>query len=79
MFSVNCFSCSVRLIKAIQWLATTGSDLCLTGLDLGAVVFSFLEIDYVPRFSEKRKFSYVPRFSVERNLLCSLMSRGREI
>jgi hypothetical protein len=44
MFSVHCFSCSVRLIKAIQWLTTMGSDLGLTGLDLGSVIFYFLEI-----------------------------------
>jgi hypothetical protein len=41
MFSVHCFSCSVRLIKAIQWPTTMGSDLGLTGLDLGSVIFLF--------------------------------------
>jgi hypothetical protein len=90
MFSVNCFSCSVQLIKAIQWLVTTDSDLGPRGLDLGSVIFYFLEIDYVPRFwAEKRKFGYVPRLTEEykfgyvhqlteeHKLLCSLVPRGR--
>jgi hypothetical protein len=90
MFSVNCFSCSVQLIKAIQWLAMAGSDLSLTGLDLGSVIFYFIEINYVPWFwAEERKFGYVPRLTEEHKfdyvhrlaeehkLLYSSVSHGR--
>jgi hypothetical protein len=57
--------------------ATAGSDLGLRGLDLGLVIFYFLEIDYVPQFPEKHKFGYVPRFTEKRKLLCFSVPHGR--
>jgi hypothetical protein len=36
-----------------------GSDLGLTGLDLGSIIFYFLEIGYIPWFPEESKFGYV--------------------